>query len=394
MGALSLGLDLAEDSLRARLIARFSTPLPPPPLSLGALQAAALPQPEPVDPAQAPARAEAILAAARASASPTGPVVSGAALMLLACAAALGVADGRRRAALLTGLLYLDLWRFGAGVLGEAPQALLDGKPAALPFLEARPGRYAVVDRRVDPALDGELLSSSLGLLHGQRDVLIPSPLLRVRAEALLARAGLDVGDKGPQKVERLAAHPQLVDLLGLRWLLSVHDLEAAGYPRRADLPGGAGLFENVDPFPAAWVVACGRLTAEPFTDLLSADLRGEAIVEESAGVLPCAGPAAVGVASVVEEGPTVRVVEVEATAPGLLVLGESGLPGWSVTRDGAPAELLRADLVFMGVRGPAGRSTLRFVYPSPGLWLGPLGILALLGLWAWERRARAARQG
>jgi hypothetical protein len=61
---------------------------------------------------------------------------------------------------------------------------------------QARPGRYAVVDRRVDPALDVELLSSSLGLLFGQRDVLIPSPLLRLRAEALLAQAGLDVGDK------------------------------------------------------------------------------------------------------------------------------------------------------------------------------------------------------
>ena len=47
--------------------------------------------------------------------------------------------------------------------------------------------------------------------------------------------------------------------------------------------------------------------------------------------------------------------VSVQTGADGLLVLGDPWYPQWRVEVDGRPAELLRADHAFRGVRVPAG---------------------------------------
>ena len=66
-------------------------------------------------------------------------------------------------------------------------------------------------------------MSASLRLLHGTRDVIVTSPLLILRNEALLAAAWMWETRGG--QLDRLSTHPGIVDLLSLRWLLSVHDL-------------------------------------------------------------------------------------------------------------------------------------------------------------------------
>ena len=47
--------------------------------------------------------------------------------------------------------------------------------------------------------------------------------------------------------------------------------------------------------------------------------------------------------------------VSVRGDADGLLVLGDPWYPQWRVEVDGRPAELLRVDHAFRGVRVPAG---------------------------------------
>jgi uncharacterized membrane protein YfhO len=80
---------------------------------------------------------------------------------------------------------------------------------------------------------------------------------------------------------------------------------------------------------------------------------------------------------------------------PGVLVLVEAFDPGWTVTADGAPAALLRANVLFRGVRLGEGRHRVRFAYrpwtAAAGLLLCVSGALATaaLGLVGRRRRSR-----
>jgi hypothetical protein len=56
-------------------------------------------------------------------------------------------------------------------------------------------------------------------------------------------------------------------------------------------------------------------------------------------------------------------VVDVDATAPSLLVLHDPYYPGWTVTVDGVRREVLRANLLFRGVEVPPGRHKVAFIF-------------------------------
>jgi hypothetical protein len=83
--------------------------------------------------------------------------------------------------------------------------------------------------------------------------------------------------------------------------------------------------------------------------------------------------------------------VSVRGDADGLLVLGDPWYPQWRVEVDGRPAELLRVDHAFRGVRVPAGDHRVVFTYQDralqAGLALSTLTALGLAGLWWWRRR-------
>ncbi|HJW60242.1 MAG TPA: YfhO family protein, partial [Actinomycetota bacterium] len=105
-------------------------------------------------------------------------------------------------------------------------------------------------------------------------------------------------------------------------------------------------------------------------------------------GVGRPAGPAEVRV----EAREQTRVeVSVRGDADGLLVLGDPWYPQWRVEVDGRPAELLRVDHAFRGVRVPAGDHRVVFTYQDralqAGLVLSCLTALGLAGLWWWRRR-------
>ncbi len=67
-----------------------------------------------------------------------------------------------------------------------------------------------------------------------------------------------------------------------------------------------------------------------------------------------------------------------EANAPkggGWLVLRDVDHPWWFAEVDGAPAPILRADVMFRAVRVPEGRHEARFVFrPLAGLWRELMG--------------------
>jgi Bacterial membrane protein YfhO len=138
-------------------------------------------------------------------------------------------------------------------------------------------------------------------------------------------------------------------------------------------------LLRVEDPLPRAYVVAGERPAgADGVAALLDPefDPRGEVLLGDGGPARPGGRP---GAARVVSR--TADAVEVEATlsAPGVLVLVEAFDPGWRVSVDGRPAPVVRANVLFRGVRLAPGRHVVRFAYRPRAAALG-LG-LTLAGL-------------
>ncbi len=77
--------------------------------------------------------------------------------------------------------------------------------------------------------------------------------------------------------------------------------------------------------------------------------------------------------------------LQVKTSHPAMLVLADMNAPGWRVTVDEKPAELLTADLVLRAVKVGSGTHEVRFVYSDPavdkGLVLTGCGLVLTLGL-------------
>jgi hypothetical protein len=92
--------------------------------------------------------------------------------------------------------------------------------------------------------------------------------------------------------------------------------------------------------------------------------------------------------------------LETEPGEGGVLVLVEAFNPGWRATVDGSPSDVLRANVLYRGVRVPAGAHRVRFSYRPwsaiLGAWLSAasLGVLALLGVTALRPLKRRAEDG
>jgi len=91
----------------------------------------------------------------------------------------------------------------------------------------------------------------------------------------------------------------------------------------------------------------------------------------------------------VVTREPERLVVETASEEAALLVVADPAYPGWEVTVDGEPAELVTVDHAFHGVALDAGEHTVELQYHEPrfwlGLWASGITVLALLGITAWQ---------
>lgn len=284
------------------------------------------------------------------------------------------------------GLVLVDGLVFGRDFnpTWSARATVIDSVTADIVTRETGLYRTATVDRVQPPSLDEELLSSSLGLLVGTRDVILLSPLLLPRHESLLATVGLDVGmDHGPAKARDVVEHLPLVDMMGVRYLVSVHALGSARLEQLLD--GPVKVYRNPMARKRAFLVGCTIEASDPASaleTLTAIDPRRAAVVEGPG--IPCGDPP--GDVRIVSYGPQEVLLEASLVRPGLLVLADTWYPGWEAEVDGAPTEVLRTNVTFRGVRLDAGHHEVRFVYrpwwgAAVPLGLGAWALLGLLGL-------------
>ena len=105
--------------------------------------------------------------------------------------------------------------------------------------------------------------------------------------------------------------------------------------------------------------------------------------------------PAGASSATIVHEDQRLLVVNVTAPSDGFLLLADTYYPGWTVTVDGRPAPLYRADISIRGVPVPAGTHTVHFAYDAPGLAAGEaISVVALALLGGWIAVAYFAKPG
>jgi len=157
---------------------------------------------------------------------------------------------------------------------------------------------------------------------------------------------------------------------------------------------GDVKIYQNLDALPRAFVVHQAEVI--PDDDQAVARLRDPAfdpaqtIVVDGGEPLVAEGT---GWAEIIRYAPEEVVVDVTTDVTAYLLLTDTFYPGWRVTVDGRPADILRADLAFRAVPLEPGAHRVEFLYrPASvrwGAWVsGAALLLWLVGLvWAVLKR-------
>ncbi len=378
------GLRGAETPIRAVLTSHYlaKTELPPPP-ELDPLHAAALAPAEVIPAAEVPQKVDQIFNELWLSTSLLSTRTWTPFLFLLAA----GLSMRRPRALIL--LVGLDLWVFGHDYHPRLPEVETREKPVWISSEMTEPGGYrtAILDRRIRPELDTEVGTASLNLLWGTSDVLIPSPLLIVRNDAMLGLAGMDVGVKGAIKVQRYLQNIDIARRMAVKWVVSTWPITGVDLYRGGEVQVGS----DPDALPRARMVPCRYRATEGAADVANAIFAAvqatdprSAVFVEGGGDVGCADGTP---GRAVIDSYTDQHVQIEAEGPGTLVLADSWYPGWVATVDGSETPILRADLLFRAVDIPAGRHHVTFdfdpgtpgdlLWPAAGALMGALGMAA-----------------
>jgi hypothetical protein len=181
----------------------------------------------------------------------------------------------------------------------------------------------------------------------------------------------------------------RLLDLFDVKWaLLPDGDRRQATLVEVARTPVGYRLLENPARRPRGFVAPRWRWVPDARSALLASEvdfhairLDGEGPAGEAAGTLvPCA-------VEVVR--PEEVIQRCDASTGGHAVLLDAWSPGWSVTVDGVPAEVLRAESIARAVPVGPGPHVVVWRYRAPGLRAG-----AALAACAWLLWLLTARRG
>jgi hypothetical protein len=145
-------------------------------------------------------------------------------------------------------------------------------------------------------------------------------------------------------------------------------------------------IMERLAPLPRSYVVYAAETIAEDdrvVNRLFEAafDIRNVAVTAAPISLpTSAARPATRG--EIQEYGDTRVVIKTRTLQDGLLVLGDYAYPGWVAYIDGKPANIVRANLIWRGVKLPPGDHTVIFQFEplslKMGLWISGLGILLM----------------
>lgn len=198
---------------------------------------------------------------------------------------------------------------------------------------------------------------------------------------------------------------PLVRDLLQVTSIIAPTDVRPDGTEAAVASEGEWALYPVSDPAPRASVVTGWRVVqdADQALEAVTApgfDPAAEVVLERDPG-LGAPSEKGGGSATYTPLGHQGALVEVDTSAPAVVLVRNVHDPAWRATVDGRPVAVLVADHFLQGVPVPAGRHTIVLAYDDPSIGYGLLGsavvILGLLGaalLLGAQERVRARRAG
>jgi hypothetical protein len=304
---------------------------------------------------------------------------------------------GALAAALVALIVALDLLHVAHGYQPMAPAAtVVPPRTPAIRFLQRHrdAGRMTSVGN----------VPADVTTVYGLHDVGgFDAPFPTVRFARLLQLTLPPGPTAGGLELSALSA--RVYGLLGARHLLLPPGVRLQDPDLRLVYDGAeATIYANELHAPRAFVPAVVRVALGAEDELATIaeaafDPRREATVRvgEVHGSPP--PPRGRGSARVVAESDASVTLRATLSQRGLVVLGDTWGPGWSVQVDGRPAQAVPANAVLRGVVVPAGTHVIAWRYRVPGLRAGAaLSGTALLALLAWAalprvRSRRAVRR-
>ncbi|MBX9926554.1 MAG: YfhO family protein, partial [Hyphomicrobiaceae bacterium] len=291
---------------------------------------------------------------------------------------------------LLAGFTVADLAWF------NGPSSSTAMKPALLAFLDPRTDNETVailkektaVGAAADPNRRDRVELAGLGfhwpnapMTHRLDHTLGYNPIrLSAYAEATGAEDTVGLPEQRKFPVLFPSYDSRLADVLGLRFIVSKLEVEMIDRrlkPGRLAFVGptlDGFVYENPRALPRA--VFAANSTAADFAEIArtgtwpDADLSSTVLLSpfdaKASGLVASPGP---GEVRIVSYRNTEVVVDADSRRGGYVVLHDVWHPWWTATLDGAPAPILKANVLFRAVRVPPGRHTVRFAFePIRGL--------------------------
>jgi len=188
----------------------------------------------------------------------------------------------------------------------------------------------------------------------------------------------------------RAALAQTVLDVMSVRYLVSDRDDRPPVGPGRltrgASAPGGPTVWVNPGALPRAYVVprgvAAGHDAATIVARLAEVDPRETVLIDDDP--LPAGARQPFTPAELSAADPDAVTVRVETGAPGLLVVGNTWMPGWTATVDRQPAPVLRGNHWSQVVPiATAGRHEVVLTYRPPGYAVGQAASAVALLAWA-----------
>ena len=106
-------------------------------------------------------------------------------------------------------------------------------------------------------------------------------------------------------------------------------------------------------------------------------------------GYAPGGPPSAAETVEVVSNGPQRVVLRADLRRPGLVILADTYYPGWRLTIDGEPAEIIRTNRMMRGAAVGSGSHELVYTYEPGSFRIGCIGtaagLAALVVLVGWS---------